>query len=324
MKEISQELLNIRPLYFFATIAEKGSFSRAASLLGVGQPVLSKAVQGLEQFYGAALFYRNGRGVELTAAGGRLLQAVVPIFDALVASQYDLASHGTDLSGHVTIGLPAILCNDPVTEAIRDFLTANQGVTLTLREGFCADAIGWLGDGSVDMAILYTPPKLSTLLCDSLTRDQLLLVFRQGSPGDPGISHKVPVSMAEVLHLPLILLPRRHRHRLLIEAVARRENAKLAIRLEVTGAATLVDMVKSGLGATILPNSLVRNLVRNGELSAIAINDPDFVPEVFLAHAANAPVTPTAKALALTIRKAIVRYPAPSSEIRTEDPFSDE
>src|SRR5690242_9690611 len=72
--------MNLHLLRLFATVAEQGSFSRAASLLYISQPAISKGVQELERQLGTTLLDRSGRGVALTEAGETLLPHAQHLF----------------------------------------------------------------------------------------------------------------------------------------------------------------------------------------------------------------------------------------------------
>ena len=63
--------VNLKQLEYFVKVAELGSFSRAAVLLDIAQPALSRQVRALETDLRETLLLRNGRGVALTEAGRR-------------------------------------------------------------------------------------------------------------------------------------------------------------------------------------------------------------------------------------------------------------
>ena len=65
--------MDLRQLEYFVHVADAGSFSKAAQLLVVAQPALSRQIRSLEVELRQTLFLRNGRGVTLTPPGGRLL-----------------------------------------------------------------------------------------------------------------------------------------------------------------------------------------------------------------------------------------------------------
>ena len=65
--------MDLRQLEYFVRVAELGSFTRAAALLGVAQPALSRQVRLLEVEMRQSLLLRNGRGATATEAGKILL-----------------------------------------------------------------------------------------------------------------------------------------------------------------------------------------------------------------------------------------------------------
>ncbi|WP_211949744.1 LysR family transcriptional regulator [Cupriavidus yeoncheonensis] len=76
---------NLNDLLSFVTVAREGSFTRAASLLGVTQSALSQAISGLEARLDIRLLTRTTRSVSPTAAGERLLKAIGHRFDEIEA-----------------------------------------------------------------------------------------------------------------------------------------------------------------------------------------------------------------------------------------------
>jgi len=65
--------MDLRQLQYFIAVADTGGFSRAARLLGIAQPALSRQVRSLEVELRQNLLLRNGRGAVPTEAGKRLL-----------------------------------------------------------------------------------------------------------------------------------------------------------------------------------------------------------------------------------------------------------
>lgn len=76
---------NFNDLVAFISVAREGSFTRAAARLGVTQPALSQAINGLETRMAIRLLTRTTRSVSLTAAGERLLNSIGSRFDEIEA-----------------------------------------------------------------------------------------------------------------------------------------------------------------------------------------------------------------------------------------------
>ena len=69
--------MNFKQLEYFVHVAELGSFSKAALVLDIAQPALSRQVRALETALRETLLLRNGRGVVLTEAGQQIGRAHV-------------------------------------------------------------------------------------------------------------------------------------------------------------------------------------------------------------------------------------------------------
>ena len=98
--------MNLKQLEYFVQVAELGSFSKAAVVLDIAQPALSRQVRSLETELRQQLFLRNGRGVALTDAGKRLFDHSVAVLQLISHAREDLGASRDEPVGRVTIGLP--------------------------------------------------------------------------------------------------------------------------------------------------------------------------------------------------------------------------
>ncbi|UXC18781.1 MULTISPECIES: LysR family transcriptional regulator [Comamonas] len=103
---------NLNDLLYFVTVAREGSFTRAASVLGVTQSALSQAVSSLEARLHIRLLTRTTRSVSVTAAGDRLLSAIGHRFDEIDAELHQLTEMRDKPSG-----LVRITCGEHVARA---------------------------------------------------------------------------------------------------------------------------------------------------------------------------------------------------------------
>ena len=88
----------------FRTVAKTLPFRRAAALLNVSQPPLSKSIKTLEDQLGTQLFVRSRRHVELTPAGQVLLERCERIFQELEDAQNEVKRYGAGEKGSLRIG----------------------------------------------------------------------------------------------------------------------------------------------------------------------------------------------------------------------------
>ena len=115
--------MNLRQIEYFIQVAELGSFSKAAVLLDVAQPALSRQVRALETELRETLLLRNGRGVSLTDAGRRLLEHGQGILQLVEAARADLGARRDEPVGQIVVGLPPSLARRLTLPLIEMFST---------------------------------------------------------------------------------------------------------------------------------------------------------------------------------------------------------
>ena len=114
--------MDLKQIEYFVHVAELGSFTRAATVLRVAQPALSRQVRSLEVELRQPLFDRNGRGVTLTEAGKRLLAHGRGILQQVERARQDLEDQRGAATGHVAVALPPSLSRaltGPLVELFR-------------------------------------------------------------------------------------------------------------------------------------------------------------------------------------------------------------
>ena len=107
-------------LRYFRTVAQTLHFRRAAALLGVSQPPLSKSIKNLEDELGTPLLVRTRRHVELTPAGQALLEQSEKIFQELETARIEVKRYGSGQKGLLRIG-----CEDGTTFSVLPSLLQN-------------------------------------------------------------------------------------------------------------------------------------------------------------------------------------------------------
>src|SRR5215212_9696512 len=93
----------LRHLVYFREVARQLHFRKAAEILAVAQPALSRAIAQLESALDADLLNRTRRGVEITAAGRLLLDRIEPLLRSLASIPVELAALVGGQVGHVRV-----------------------------------------------------------------------------------------------------------------------------------------------------------------------------------------------------------------------------
>lgn len=298
--------MDFKQIEGFVRVAELGSFTRAAQLLGTTQPALSRLVRMLEVDLRQSLLVRNGRGAVPTEAGLRLLDHGRGILHQVARAREDMASARGGLAGRVAIGLPPSLARVltvPLTRAFRAQLPEAQ---LSISEGLSVQMQSWLAEGRLDLAVLYNAGATAELDIRPLCEEELFLVQRR----QPGLAEDPPpgpLSLAEVAALPLVIPTRPNAMRAHIETEMAAVGCRMNVALEIDGVQAILDLVADGLGAALLPRNAVESCVRPSAYQLRSIVSPGLHTRLCLAVSSVRPATLTQQTTAELIRQTLLQ-----------------
>ncbi|GAA2902487.1 LysR substrate-binding domain-containing protein [Pseudonocardia halophobica] len=262
--------MEIRQFEYFAAIAREGSFSRAARVLHVSQPALSKQIQALEHELGVQLLIRDAEGVRPTAAGARLDELSEILLDLVAGVPQAVRAAATELVGTVTVGLAPSLA--PVlSDQLRTALgAAHPKMGLHIVEAPPMFLMERLEAGRLDVGLFSRwPPhdENPRLRYTDLGADEVVLV---GTPELLRPLHKGPVEPAALRGLPLALTPG-------YRDLWRRMDLAAApddLGIEIDSIHLVERLVLRGEYVSALPASYVQDAVASGELKALSFEPP--------------------------------------------------
>lgn len=294
--------MNTRALEYFLKIRDLSSFSKAAIVLGTSQPALSRAIRDLETEWRVTLFYRDGRGIRMTEQGEQFAKHAVILVEQLDQMRRDFDEMGPDRPQGAAIGLlPSLarLLAVPLASALREM---HPGLLLRIVEGSSGHLLEWLGDGRLDVALLYDTGAVRRMNPEPILSVQLHLV------GSTKFGPLAPqTSFADLADRPLVLSSRVHGNRREIEAIARRQGVKLDVRVEVDSLSSLIQMVEEGQAWTILPPGAIAQGLRYASLQSSLIVGPSIDRLVVLASPLNKPISAASLLLLRSIRAEVKR-----------------
>jgi LysR family hydrogen peroxide-inducible transcriptional activator len=233
----------------FCAVAQAGSFTRAADLLGIAQPSLSEQIKKLEQILGSALFERLSRRIELTPLGQALLpKARALLEDAALLPQY-LETVQEGVRGVLRIGgIPTILPYF-LAPALPGFVERYPAVDLHLREATTDELLSHLQDGLLDVAVMSLPVEGSGLVMCELFRENLYLAI----PESHVLANEAEVRLRRVSDERLLILKDGHCLREETLTVCDRARARFAAQFEADQFASIFELIRAGFGVSIVP-----------------------------------------------------------------------
>jgi DNA-binding transcriptional LysR family regulator len=147
--------MELRHIRYFLAVAAEQNFSRAAELVGIGQPSLSLQIRDLERAVGARLFHRIPQGAELTEAGKAFRDLVDNIPDHVERATQLARRTARGESGALVVGYTNSSALSPVfSAALRSYRRAFPDVVLSLKESRTAQLIDGLLDGELDVVFV--------------------------------------------------------------------------------------------------------------------------------------------------------------------------
>jgi LysR family nitrogen assimilation transcriptional regulator len=299
-----QQSIDTKRLRYFLAVCDHGGFSKAASAIGVAQPVLTRHVQLLEQELGVSLVSRNGRGASPTEPGRFLRDHARVHLEGLDSLAKRLRQNFKQSPEQVVLGIcPTVspLFLDNIQSFIRVKLPS---LTLSVIEAYSGDLRSLMESGRIDFALTYQPLDRDAVDWIDLLSERLVVV--KSASRKLAASH---LSLHDVSRLALILPSQIHQLRKVIDRVCLRRGICLTPELELDSLSavklTLDD--PTAQFATILPYHAVREDERAGRFDAYRIDDAEMVRTVSLIRPQNSVGTRLPEALLDHIRDHAMR-----------------
>ncbi len=241
----------LRQLEYIVAVAEEQSFSAAATRCGVSQPALSKQVQQTEELLGVMLFERTRPTIRVTEQGRAIIERARRVLDAswrLLQSARSLNARGA-LVGELHLGVIPTVAPYFLPGVFAELRHAYPSLTCILHEDRTDALMDGLGEGRLDAALLAMPIDEQGLDGVDLYEEPFALV----SPTGHDLAGSEPLHVEDLRDARLLLMEEGHcfrDHALEVCGVA---GAVAHAKVRAASIATLIRMVASGVGATLVP-----------------------------------------------------------------------
>jgi LysR family hydrogen peroxide-inducible transcriptional activator len=251
--------MNIRDLQYLVAVAELQHFGRAAERCHVSQPTLSTQIRKLEDYLGVPLFERSGRRVMVSAAGEQIVErarALIRDYEELqrVAQRLKDPAAGQYRLGVFPTLAPYFLPR--IVPAIHD---AFPRLRLILLEEKTDVLLARLRRGQIDMALLALPVAGDDLYGMPLFDEPFRLAVNDRHP----LAAHSAISAADLEHQCLLLLDEGHCLRDQALDFCKSNAIEESREFRATSLETLIQMVASDLGITLVPEMATRDATRH-------------------------------------------------------------
>jgi DNA-binding transcriptional LysR family regulator len=262
--------VSMRQLRAFLAVAGQRHFRRAAEVLHLTQPAVSRLIADLEAELDVRLFDRTTREVVPTEAGRYLEQALGRVLDELDSVLGHARAQSDPLRGRVRIAAVPTLAAGLVPLGIARCHAGHPSLEIILRDQSQAQVLDAVRGGEVDFGLTVEPATHEEFDAETILRDP----FRLACPADHPLAGLDSVPWQVLSDEPLVLLDHSSGSRRLIDAALLRHGVNARVAIEVGHPHTAFRMVEAGLGITVTP-ALSLDALRPG-LVALPLSPVEF------------------------------------------------
>lgn len=243
---VNFELLDLRA---FLAVAELGSFNKAAALLNMSQPALSRRIQALEASIGAPLLERTTRRVAPSAVGAALQPMIRRLLDELEEQLLGLSAVGGKQQGQVTLACVPTAAFYFLPQAIERFAQQYPNIRFRILDLSANHALDAVARGEAEFGVNLTGVSHPELSFTPLVDDPFVLACRRDHP----LARRKKIDWSDLEGHRLVGVSRASGNRMILDAALANTGVRLNFMYVVNHLNTSLGLVERGLGASVLP-----------------------------------------------------------------------
>lgn len=273
---------SFKQLQALVQVARHLSVSRAAEAMHVTQPAVSLHLKLLEEAAGTPLTRKQGRNIQMTAAGELMVGYAERILRLWEEAGDEIAAFKGVTSGTLRIG--AVMTAEHLLPAMLvRFTTGRPHVRIKLQVGSRPEVLGMLSREEIDLAIMGTPPREFPTSASRFARHPMAFF---AAPGHPLLAME-KVTLADVVRHNLLVRERGSGTRAAVEKLFQDAGAPLDIGSELSSNEAIKQMTAAGLGVGFLSVHACTLEVRNRLLAVLPAGGAPVLGDWHVMHKAE-------------------------------------
>lgn len=282
---------DIRQLRYFVCVADTGNITRAAELLYITQPALTRSIKKMEESIGARLLDRGPRSIRPTEAGQVLYRYARIIINQVERAMADVSAVSRGEQGHVHIGMAALFAPTLISHLIPQLTTRFPGLHIRITEGFFEDLVAGLLEGEIDVLLSNFPPGVvpPDVVLKPLFEIRTEFVVGASHP----LASKKNVTARDLREAQWAMIKQPHITDFIDKFFADESLPPVSVAIEATSLNTLKSLVMLGQYVSMLPRRWIEKEIETGEIKAIRKDGTSLVREVGLILRQTATQRPT-------------------------------
>ncbi|MFZ0444795.1 MAG: LysR substrate-binding domain-containing protein [Bacillus sp. (in: firmicutes)] len=263
--------MEIRQLQYFLEVAKQKNMTKAAEVLHLSQPALSKMVKNLEEELGMTLIIRSNKSSEVTDAG-RIVMEYAQKMNTLLEEMSTTLSDMTNLQhGSIHIGIPPIAGSLLFPKVIAEFHKAYSNIKINITEYPAPKLIREVLDGEIELGIAVLPIHETDIITYPIVNEKMKLLVHTDHP----LATKKAVELIILKDEEFIFFSEEFSLHDILWDQCIQVGFKPKILFKSSQWDFMTEMVAARLGVTILPESLC-NRIDNKTIRII-----DLKPDIF-------------------------------------------
>lgn len=283
--------ITVKQIRAFLAVVEVNSFAEASELLHISQPALSITIKNLEENVGGKLLARSTRALALTPEG----ETFLPVAKRLLADFDNAFIELNDLfslkRGNLSLAAMPSFASTHLPQHLLTFNKEYPNIKVKINDVIAEDAVEMVQIGKVEFAISFDPDAANDLHFETLFSDRFVAVF----PKNHKLMKVKQVTWKHLIDSPFITLKRPSSIRLLMDNLLAEQKLFLDVAFETNQLATVVQMVATGLGVSVIP-SLYKQQMQALNLEFRELSSPIISRRVGIITRRRYPLSKTAQA----------------------------
>lgn len=287
--------MDLNKLKTFYTVAQLNNFSRAAETLYLTQPAVSAQIKDLEYEYKTKLFDRNGRKIQLTETGEKLIPYVKKLLEI-----YDESHHALNLlkeagEGSIKLGVSGLPGARLLPAIISRFNEKYPNVNFTIKEQKSAAILDSLKQKKFDLGIIVNSDQdmsNSNFVDTVLFKDKFII----GVSKDHPLAVKDYIEVEELIKLPLIVSQKDTVSHQALNDLYNKLSLPFNVAYEIENKSMMKTMVEKNLGVAFFSSLEVKKEVESNLIHILELKDIPFYSYIQVVYNHMRPLTPAAKA----------------------------
>ncbi|HXT10340.1 MAG TPA: LysR family transcriptional regulator [Candidatus Angelobacter sp.] len=259
--------LDARQIRAFCVLARTGSYTQAARELHLTQSGVSHSMKALESDVGCRLFDKLGKKIVLTQAGEQLLQHATKILQEMENAREALAHLGKWGRGRLRLGASTTACQYILPTVLREFKESFPDHNITIDPGDSPAMVASLLRQRIDLALALEVENEPQLEFHPLFNDELQFIM---APMHPWAQAR-RVERVEIPRQNYILYNKASITFRLIDGYFRHEDVVLNTVIELGSMEAIKELVKLGLGVSIVSPWIAREEIEEGSVVALPL-----------------------------------------------------